>query len=251
VTLLARRRPTTLLCDADGNLFPSEEPAFDASVVVMRRFLAEHGVMAPLDPGQLRRQTTGKNFRTTAAALAAAHGIDVAPEVLEQWVREERDVVTKHLAGTLRPDPEVFMPLSRLSGDYVLVAVSSSATPRLAACFAATALDELIPADRRFSAEDSLPLPKSKPDPEIYVHACAALGVAPGEAVAIEDSVPGARSAVAAGVPTIGNVQFVPADERADRAAELTCAGVVRVAESWAEVESLVSENFKARTRVT
>jgi hypothetical protein len=25
---------TTVLCDADGNLFPSEEPAFDASVEV-------------------------------------------------------------------------------------------------------------------------------------------------------------------------------------------------------------------------
>lgn len=28
---------TTVLCDADGNLFPSEEPAFDASVEVTNR----------------------------------------------------------------------------------------------------------------------------------------------------------------------------------------------------------------------
>src|SRR5206468_6511581 len=31
--------PTILLCDADGNLFPSEEPAFEASAVVTNRYL--------------------------------------------------------------------------------------------------------------------------------------------------------------------------------------------------------------------
>ena len=30
---------TTVLCDADGNLFPSEEPAFTASVEVTNEFL--------------------------------------------------------------------------------------------------------------------------------------------------------------------------------------------------------------------
>ena len=34
---------TTLLCDADGNLFASEEPAFEASAEVTNRFLAELG----------------------------------------------------------------------------------------------------------------------------------------------------------------------------------------------------------------
>ena len=33
-----------LLCDADGNLFPSEEPAFVASAAVTNRLLAESGI---------------------------------------------------------------------------------------------------------------------------------------------------------------------------------------------------------------
>ena len=33
-----------VLCDADGNLFPSEEPAFDASAEVTNAFLASLGV---------------------------------------------------------------------------------------------------------------------------------------------------------------------------------------------------------------
>ena len=40
----AVERVTHLLCDADGNLFPSEEPAFDASVEVTNAFLASLGI---------------------------------------------------------------------------------------------------------------------------------------------------------------------------------------------------------------
>ncbi|MEI2825574.1 MAG: HAD family phosphatase [Dermatophilaceae bacterium] len=42
-----------------------------------------------------------------------------------------------------------------------------------------------------------------KPHPEPYLRAAAALGAHPGDCIAIEDSFTGARSAVAAGVPTI------------------------------------------------
>jgi HAD superfamily hydrolase (TIGR01509 family) len=44
---------------------------------------------------------------------------------------------------------------------------------------------------------------KSKPAPDIYLKACAALGVEPGDAYAIEDSYNGVRSAAAAGLRTI------------------------------------------------
>ena len=36
-------RLAALLCDADGNLFPSEEPAFVASAGVTNRYLAALG----------------------------------------------------------------------------------------------------------------------------------------------------------------------------------------------------------------
>lgn len=43
----------------------------------------------------------------------------------------------------------------------------------------------------------------SKPDPDIYLKACAALGVACCEAMAVEDSPNGIRSAKAAGMVTV------------------------------------------------
>ena len=66
---------TTLLLDADDNLFPSEAPAFDASAEVTTRFLARFGVSAPLSGDELRKKAVGKNFRSTATDLAVLSGV--------------------------------------------------------------------------------------------------------------------------------------------------------------------------------
>jgi HAD superfamily hydrolase (TIGR01509 family) len=249
---------TTLLLDADDNLFPSEAPAFVASTEVTNRFLARFGVTAPLSVDELRRKATGKNFRSTATDLAVLSEIpmeqalaDGRPEAvvasdsdlaagralrakeLERWVREEREQVTGYLANALRPDPEVLEPLQALASRYALAAVSSSASARLKACFTATGLDPLIPVDLRFSAEDSLPVPTSKPDPAVYLHAGQVMQVDGHQGLAVEDSVPGVKSAVAAGYLTVGNVMFVPPGERACRTAELIDAGAAAITDSW------------------
>ena len=249
---------TTLLCDADDNLFPSEKLAFAASVEVTNRFLARFGVRAPLSAEDLRKQAVGKNFRSTAIDLAvlcevpmeptlahdrpaaliasdsdAASGRALCADELEQWVRQEREQVTAHLATTLKPDPEVLAPLQALASRYALAAVSSSASKRLDACFTATGLDPLIPAVLRFSAEDSLPVPTSKPNPAVYLHTGQVMGVDAHQGLAIEDSVAGVTSAVAASYLAVGNVMFVPADERRSRTAELIDAGAVAITDSW------------------
>jgi HAD superfamily hydrolase (TIGR01509 family) len=249
---------TTLLCDADDNLFPSEKPAFVASVEVINRFLTRFGVPAPFTAEELRKQAVGKNFRSTAIDLAVLSGVPMeqtladghpaavvasdsdvtggralCAEELEQWVRREREHVTAHLAVTLQPDPQVLAPLQALASRYALAAVSSSATKRLDACFTATGLDPLIPAGLRFSAEDSLPVPTSKPNPAVYLHAGQVMEIDAHQGLAVEDSVPGVTSAVAAGYLTVGNLMFVPGNERHCRSAELIDAGAVAIIDSW------------------
>jgi HAD superfamily hydrolase (TIGR01509 family) len=231
-------RLQALLCDADGNLFASEEPAFVASAEVTNRYLAAHGIPERFTAEELRLATTGKNFRTTAVDLATASGVAVAD--LDAWVAEEKQVVTAYLSRELRPDDEVSTALGAIGEHLTLAAVSSSALTRLAGCFTATGLDDLIPADRRYSAEDSLPTPTSKPDPAVYLHACRELGIAPEQGLAVEDSVPGALSAVRAGCPTVGNLRFVPPAERAERAELLREAGALAVVSSWTELADLL-----------
>ncbi|MGY1794582.1 HAD family hydrolase [Geodermatophilus sp. SYSU D00525] len=229
---------TALLCDADGNLFPSEEPAFVASAEVTNRFLAELGDARRYTPEELRLATTGMNFRTTSRRLAAEAG---RPEVdVEPWVAEEKRAVTAYLGEHLRPHGPTSAALTALAPHLRLAAVSSSALARLAACFTATDLDGLIPPAARFSAEDSLAVPTSKPDPAVYLYACEHLGIAPEQGLAVEDSVPGALSAVRAGCPTVGNLLFVQPTERAEREAALWEAGVLAVVSSWQELADLL-----------
>ena len=239
---MTARAPRVLLCDADGNLFPSEEPAFVASTEVTNRFLAAIGAGTRYEPDALRRRAMGRNFRATALDLAAEHGVVVAGEALDEWVAEERRAVTEHLGEVLRPDPDVLEPLERLAVRCGLAVVSSSALARLDACFEATGLATLFPAGVRYSAEDSLPVPTSKPDPAVYAFAGRELGVAGDEGLAVEDAVPGVLSAVAAGFPVAGNVQFVldPAEREARREA-LLGAGAFTVVESWGELEGLLA----------
>ncbi len=249
---------TTLLLDADDNLFGSESPAFDASAEVTTQFLARFGVDSPLSGEQLRKKAVGKNFRCTATDLAVLSGVPfdkalasgraqarvasdtelaqgraLTADELESWVRKERERVTAHLAVTLKPDPEVLVPLQDLASRFVMAAVSSSALARLKASFTAAGLDDLIPEAVRFSAEDSLPVPTSKPDPAVYLEAGRVLGVDGPHGLAVEDSVPGVTSAVAAGYHAVGNVMFVPADERQSRTRDLLDAGAVAVTDSW------------------
>jgi beta-phosphoglucomutase-like phosphatase (HAD superfamily) len=238
-------RLEALLCDADGNLFPSEEPAFDASAEVTNRFLAVLGVDLRFTAEELRLATTGMNFRTTSRRLAAEAG---QPDVdVEPWVAEEKRAVTAHLGATLTPHAPTTDALTALSAHLRLAAVSSSALTRLDACFTATGLAGLIPPAVRFSAEDSLPVPTSKPDPAVYLHACERLGIAPEAGLAVEDSVPGALSAVRAGCPTVGNLLFVPEAERAERAAALTDAGVLVVVDSWGQLADLLLPTLTRR----
>ena len=225
-----------LLCDADGNLFASEEPAFAASCVVVNRLLADHGIERTFTPDELRAWALGRNFRGMATDLVP----EVDPEALERWIDEERRTVTAHLAEVLRPDPAVTGPLTHLATRHRLAIVSSSARSRLAACCAATGLDDLFPPDVHFSAEDSLPVPTSKPDPAIYRHAGRELGVSGGEALAVEDATAGVLSAVAAGFETIGNLQFVASGERDARRDALLAAGASVVVGSWAEIVELL-----------
>ncbi len=230
-----------VLCDADGNLFPSEEPAFVASTRVTNRFLAEHGVEHRYEAEELRLAATGMSYRSLLARLAATHGLPaLAPEAVERWVQEEKTAVTAYLRQELTPDPDVLGPLATLAEHHGLAAVSSSADARIAACFEVTGMAGYFPPARRFSAEDSLPVPTSKPDPAIYLHALHALGLEPGQAVAVEDSVTGATSAITAGIPTIGNLQFVQPGERDERRQSLTDVGVTSVVTSWVEVVDLL-----------
>lgn len=79
-----------------------------------------------------------------------------------------------------------------------------------------------------------------KPHPEPYLRAAELLGVAPGDCIALEDSGTGARSATAAGVPTVAVPHVVPVPELPGMVAVDSLAGmtVARLGEIAAAVRA-------------
>lgn len=226
-----------LLCDADGCLFPSEAPAFEASVEVTNALMRRIGCVRRFTAEELMENTLGRNFRTTAGDLIRAAGAGISDGELERWVRREAQAVTAHLGAVLSPDDSVIRALNAVPRDITLALVSSSASARLDACLSATELSRFFPEAVRFSAEDSLSRPIGKPDPAIYRHAASELGSGAEECLAIEDSVAGVQSASAAGIPVIGMIVWVPRAEQRERAHQLLAAGARSVVDSWDELE--------------
>jgi beta-phosphoglucomutase-like phosphatase (HAD superfamily) len=147
-----------------------------------------------------------------------------------------------------QPRPDVLAALSELRQRYQLAVVGSSALSRLEASFTASGLDEILPPavrfharlDARLDTEDSLPMTTGKPHPAVHEYAVRQLGITPTEALAVDDSVAGTGSAVSAGIVTVGLVQSVPLEERADRVRDLSRAGATAVMDTWADLATLL-----------
>ena len=114
---------------------------------------------------------------------------------------------------------------------------SSSSPDRLAVCLDALGLTEIFGPNHVFSA--SL-VPRGKPHPDLFLHAAATMGAAPGACLVIEDSVPGVTAACAAGMRVVGfsgggHWGHDPA------AADLTRAGASRVFRDYRDLAAVIA----------
>ena len=110
---------------------------------------------------------------------------------------------------------------------------SSSSPDRLAACLdildLASAFGEHV-----YSA--SL-VPRGKPHPDLFLDAASRLGVAPADAIVVEDSEGGVRAAVAAGMTPVG---FLAASHLRDgHEARLRDAGAQYIAYDYRQLEAV------------
>ena len=160
-----------------------------------------------------------------------------APE-MENYVSMEESKVIAKLERDCKPCVGCTPIIDKLhkEGKYGMAVVSSSALRRVQASLQKVDQAKYFPPDHIFSAATSLPVPTTKPDPAIYLHACKVLGKEPGECVAVEDSKSGATSAVRAGIPVIGYVGSYEGSEKQHQMQELlTGLGVKVVMQEWSE----------------
>ncbi|SDQ15523.1 HAD family phosphatase [Quadrisphaera sp. DSM 44207] len=183
-----------LLLDLDGTLVDSE-PAHRAA---WRAFFASRGWH--VDEDTYRRTFVGRR------------GADVLATEPGPWAGEDPralvEEVLSHLRETARlaraaPGAGELLRRARAAG--VALALVTSATR----AWVDPALRQVLGVDAgAFDAEVTAEsVAQGKPHPAPFALACSLLGVPPAEAVAVEDSASGVRSAVAAGVGRVVGVE--------------------------------------------
>jgi HAD superfamily hydrolase (TIGR01509 family) len=199
----SHRRPRAVVFDMDGLLLDTEPIAARA----WSEAAAQAGVT--FDPA-LALRMVGSNF-TDCSAMLRAHAPASYPvdAVLGAW-HQAYDTLCARDGVPVKPG--VAALLDWLTAIRVKRAVATStrrarAAEKLADARLLHRFDAVVGGDE---------VARGKPAPDIYLEAARRIGVAPGECVALEDSDPGVRAALGAGMTVFMVPDLVrPSDELA------------------------------------
>lgn len=192
--------------DMDGLLLDSER-AWEAAE---RRLMARHGMdLTEAD----RLASLGRSVDDVIGWYGARLG--VRPERLAE-LRDELMALVREEYADIEPMPGARELVDSLRGRVPLAVASNTDRALVDHTLAATGFAEAM--DVVVTVDD---VANAKPAPDIYLLATERLGVRPDEAVALEDSETGIRSAKAAGlftvaVPQLDGLDVSQADEIVD-----------------------------------
>lgn len=181
-----QRALRAIVFDFDGLILDTEEPIYRSWVEVYRA----HGEELPFDRWMLTVGSSNAAF-DPRGNLEARLGRVLTPEVLEERLRRRTEMV---LAQPILPGVAELARASRAAGLGIGVASSSSVkwvTDHLQRL-------GLLPLFDCVRCRDDVTA--VKPAPDLYLASLECLGVAPSEAIAIEDSPNGVFAAKAAGM---------------------------------------------------
>lgn len=132
------------------------------------------------------------------------------------------DILPDHirLDQTTRP----LLEKLHLAGQKIAVGSNGTRTNVIETLKAAN-LKEFFPDEFIFTFQD---VKNPKPAPDLYLHICDAMHVAPKNAIVIEDTVAGAMAGVAAKIDTVGYVGLMHREGQAQRLKDIGCNLVIQ-----------------------
>lgn len=208
--------------DMDGVIFDSEKMILDIWIQLGK----EHDI-----PGieETMYKCLGVNAAETKQIFLRAYGEDFPYDV---YVKEAScRYHAKADGGELPMKPGVVELLTFLKENGYIVGLASSTRE---GCVRQELEDAgIICYFKELTCGDMLK--KSKPEPDIYLMACEKLGVKPEEAIAIEDSFNGIRSAYAAGMTPIMVPDIIQPDEEMKEKSHKIFASLLDV-KAWLEI---------------
>lgn len=189
------RPPAAVLWDMDGTLVDTE-PFWIA---------AEHELVESYGgrwDDALAHQLVGNSLLASAQIILDNSPVDLTPEQVV-------DVLLGKVVAQMRAHIPWRPGALELLRSCVAQGIPNALVTMSYQVFAQVLLDA-VPSGTFATVVTGDAVTHGKPHPEAYLTAAQRLGVRPADCVAIEDSPPGVRSAVAAGVPTLAVPHIVP-----------------------------------------
>ncbi|MDO9116293.1 MAG: HAD family phosphatase [Polaromonas sp.] len=210
-----------VLFDCDGVLVDSE-PITNG---VLRDMLEEAGWK--LSAAECMRLFIGKAVKDEIAVIEANTG----QPLTEQWLHEFRGRRNEALVEGLLPIRGAIEAVAQIHTLYEGRIACASGADRFKVELQLEKCG-LMPSfhGRIFSGHE---MPRSKPAPDVYLAAAAALGIDPHRCVVVEDTVAGVTSGVAAGATVFG---YSPPEAGHDVPAALRQAGATWIFTDMAEL---------------
>jgi len=239
------QHPKMVLFDHDGTVVDSETIALESAWRLTNQVAREFAGAQHYELDEFVKSFAGKPYREILKKIYADSVTTLNERDIDFLVAEEEKRAIERLsveAKATEGTPEVLSYLRDDGFEYALV--SNSSLQRLSACLTAATLTDYFPSEQIFSAHDSLPVPRPKPLPDIYLHAVKCLDTNVSDCVAVEDSLSGVKAAVAAGIgQIIGYVggTHINEDERRSRADALQSAGAHQVIERMHDLIGILS----------
>jgi HAD superfamily hydrolase (TIGR01509 family) len=220
-----------VLFDCDGVLVDSES----ITNGVLRDMLEELGWK--LTAEECMRIFIGKAVKDERALIEARTG----QPLTEDWMTRFRERRNAHLVARVRPIAHAVEAVREVHAMFDGRIACASGADRfkvelqLAKC-------GLMPffQGRIFSGHET---PRSKPAPDVYLAAAAALGVDPRQCVVIEDTITGVTAGVAAGAKVLG---YSPPEAGHDAPNALRTAGAVEIFTDMRQLPALVQASGSA-----
>jgi HAD superfamily hydrolase (TIGR01509 family) len=201
VSGLLRDRYRAVVFDMDGLLLDTEVLWQRAEAELFRRHGAAYTIADAL-------AVMGTSFDVTARYFAERLGEPA--ERGAALVDELRVLMLAELRRDVAGRPGAVELVERLRNRVPLALASNSSRNLVDAAMLTAGLTDAF--DAIVTADD---VQHPKPAPDLYLLACERLGVAPGEALALEDTAPGIAAAKAAGLTCIAVPQFAETDASA------------------------------------
>jgi HAD superfamily hydrolase (TIGR01509 family) len=180
-----------VIFDCDGVLVDSER----LTVAVEARMLTEMGW--PITDDEVVRRFVGGSSDAMLAEIERHLG----PELTAEFDRRSTDEIIAAFNAELAPIEGVHTLVEALHQADVPTCIASSGSHRkMDLTLGLTGLRPLFEG-RIFSGSE---VERGKPWPDLFLHAARSMGVEPDRCVVIEDSINGARAAIAAGMRCYG-----------------------------------------------